>query len=301
MVCETESNFKGDEVMSEHSCAGQASSATAESSENAIAENLAGVKHKIVVLSGKGGVGKSTVATNLAVGLAQKGFRVGLMDVDVHGPSVPHLLHLQGTTPRVDAEGLHPVPYGQNLHVISVGFLLSDDKQPVIWRGPLKTGVIQQFLRDVRWGELDYLIVDCPPGTGDEPLSVLQYIGDRTHAVVVTTPQAIAVADVRRSVSFCRSTATPILGIVENMSGYLCPHCGKVEYLFSRNGGEELAKEMGVAFLGRIPLDPRMVKAGDEGRVLIAQEEESPAVEAFRRVMMPVCSLENDASEVQQG
>ncbi len=287
--------------MSEHSCAGQAAPAAAESSENAIAENLAGVKHKIVVLSGKGGVGKSTVATNMAVGLAQEGYRVGLMDVDVHGPSVPNLLHLQGVTPKVDAEGLHPVPCGENLHVISVGFLLSDDRQPVIWRGPLKTGVIQQFLRDVRWGKLDYLIVDCPPGTGDEPLSVLQHVGPRTHAVVVTTPQAVAVADVRRSVSFCRSTATPILGIVENMSGYLCPHCGRIEYLFSKNGGEKLAGEMGVAFLGRIPLDPSMVRAGDEGRVLIAQEEQSPAVEAFRQLMMPVRALEKSAPEGQNG
>ena len=256
-----------------------------------VLENLAQVKHKIVVLSGKGGVGKSTVATNLAVALSLAGCRVGLLDVDVHGPSVPRLLKLNGEVPMFEQEKLVPVPWSENLGVMSVGFLVRDDNEPVIWRGPRKISLIEQFLREVRWGALDYLIVDCPPGTGDEPLSVLQQLQPGVQVVVVTTPQEIAVADVRRSISFCRTVGAPIIGIVENMSGYACPHCGHVEEIFSAEGGANLAAETGIPLLGRIPLDPRLVKAGDQGNVFVQSDQDSPTVEAFRAIVQPVLKL----------
>lgn len=259
--------------------------------KNKVLENLAQVKHKIVVLSGKGGVGKSTVATNLAVALSLAGCRVGLLDVDVHGPSVPRLLKLNGEVPMFEQEKLVPVPWSENLGVMSVGFLVRDDNEPVIWRGPRKISLIEQFLREVRWGALDYLIVDCPPGTGDEPLSVLQQLQPGVQVVVVTTPQEIAVADVRRSISFCRTVGAPIIGIVENMSGYACPHCGHVEEIFSAEGGANLAAETGIPLLGRIPLDPRLVKAGDQGNVFVQSDQDSPTVEAFRAIVQPVLKL----------
>jgi Mrp family chromosome partitioning ATPase len=256
-----------------------------------LATSLAGIKHKIVVLSGKGGVGKSTVATNLAVALSLSGAKVGLLDVDVHGPSVPHLLKLNGVHPQVENNALVPVPWSENLGVMSVGFLLEDANEAVIWRGPRKTGVIDQFLREVKWGNLDYLVVDCPPGTGDEPLSVLQKMQPDVHVVVVTTPQEVAVNDVRRSISFCRTVGAPVLGIVENMSGYACPHCGQVEDIFSADGGVNLAAEMGVPFLGRIPLDPKLVRAGDQGNAFVQGEQDGPTAEAFRHIVRPVLDL----------
>ncbi len=260
-------------------------------SKDKLSINLARIKHKIVVLSGKGGVGKSTVATNLAVGLSQAGSQVGLLDVDVHGPSVPRLLKLNGEVPRSDEAGLLPVPWSDKLGVMSVGFLVRDDNEAVIWRGPRKTSIIDQFMREVTWGELDFLVVDCPPGTGDEPLSILQQLQPDVHVVVVTTPQEVAVADVRRSISFCRTVGAPILGIVENMSGYACPHCGQVENIFSADGGVNLAAEMDVPFLGRIPLDPQLVKSGDQGNVFVNGTQDNPTVEAINRIVAPVLNL----------
>lgn len=260
-------------------------------SKDKMSINLARIKHKIVVLSGKGGVGKSTVATNLAVALSQAGSQVGLLDVDVHGPSVPRLLKLNGELPRFDEAGLRPVPWSDQLGVMSVGFLVNDDNEAVIWRGPRKTSVIDQFMREVNWGELDFLVVDCPPGTGDEPLSVLQQLQPDVHVVVVTTPQEVAVADVRRSISFCRTVGAPILGIVENMSGYACPHCGQVEDIFAADGGVNLAAEMNVPFLGRIPLDPQLVKAGDQGNVFVKGAQDNPTAEAISRIVTPVLNL----------
>lgn len=255
-------------------------------------KNLSRIRHKIVVLSGKGGVGKSTVAVNLAVGLALAGKRVGLLDVDVHGPSAPRLLSLTGQDPHIEPDGMEPVPWSRNLSVMSLGFLLKDPNQAVIWRGPVKGGLIRQFLEDVAWGELDYLVVDCPPGTGDEPLSVLQFLGPAARAVIVTTPQAVAVDDVRRSVSFVRLCGNPILGIVENMSGFVCRHCGQVEDIFAAGGGENLAKEMSAPFLGRIPLDPELVRSADEGYPLLDVDRESPAARAFAAVLEPVLALD---------
>src|SRR6056297_1108244 len=193
---------------------------------------LGKIKHKFVVLSGKGGVGKSTVAVNLAVTLSDKGYRVGLLDVDIHGPSIPKMLDLDGTRLTAENEKLNPVIYKDNLKVISIGFMLEKGEDPVIWRGPLKYSVIKQFLKDVNWGELDYLVIDSPPGTGDEPLSVCQLVENLDGAVIVTTPQKLAAVDVRKSISFARELKIPILGLIENMSGFVCPECGTMTPIF---------------------------------------------------------------------
>jgi len=260
--------------------------------EERMQRNLAKIRHKIVVLSGKGGVGKSTVAVNLAVGLALAGKKVGLLDVDVHGPSVPRLLSLSGADPHMERDGMEPVPWSRNLGVMSLGFLIKDAEQAVIWRGPVKGGLIRQFLSDVFWGELDYLVVDCPPGTGDEPMSVLQFLGPTAHAVIVTTPQAVAVDDVRRSVTFVRLMGNPLLGLVENMSGFVCRHCGQVEDIFAAGGGERLSKEMGVEFLGRIPLDPELVRSADEGYPLLNVDKEGHAARSLLAVVDRLLALD---------
>lgn len=235
------------------------------------------IKNKLVVMSGKGGVGKSTVAANLAAALAMKGFQVGLLDIDVHGPTIPRLLSLSQERPHIEKDYIEPVPWGKNLWVMSLGFMLPDNKEAVIWRGPVKMTLIRQFLQDVAWGDLDYLVVDCPPGTGDEPLSALQLLGGDAKAVIVTTPQAVAVDDVRRSITFCREMDTPILGVLENMSGYACPKCGEHLDIFNSGGGKDLAAEMEVNFLGSIPIDPEIVRSGDQGYIYVKTQPESPA------------------------
>jgi Mrp family chromosome partitioning ATPase len=246
-----------------------------------LAQRLCRIRHKIIVLSGKGGVGKSTVAANLALSLAAQGKKTGLLDVDIHGPSVPKMLGLEGYPIEVSQEYWVPVPLGDNLKVMSIGFLLRGRDEAVIWRGPIKMGVIKQFLRDVEWGELDYLVIDSPPGTGDEPLSVIQLIEGLDGAVVVTTPQDISIIDVRRSIKFCRAVKTPVLGVIENMSGFVCPHCGKTTDIFKSGGGENMAKEMKVPFLGRIPLDPRIAQACDQGTPYVQALADSPSARAF--------------------
>lgn len=252
---------------------------------------LSMIKNKLVILSGKGGVGKSSIAANIAVGLSLRGKRVGLMDVDVHGPSIPRLLKLNGAKPEVGANGLYPIYWSKNLAVISLGFLLPSQDDAVIWRGPLKMGIIKQFIEDVVWGQLDYLVVDCPPGTGDEPLSVLQLMGKDAKAIIVTTPQNVAVDDVRRSVNFCKHTQNPVVGIIENMSGFVCPHCKQQVDIFKTGGGEELAKESGVPFLGKIPLDPTLVEAGDSGDVFIKYHKDSPAAQALSQILDKIINL----------
>ncbi|MCK4325422.1 Mrp/NBP35 family ATP-binding protein, partial [bacterium] len=204
----------------------------------ALSERLGKIKHKVVVLSGKGGVGKTTVAVNLAMSLSVLGKRIGLLDIDIHGPSVPKMLSLQGRTLQGKDETLYPVMLGENLKVISIGFLLKSEDDAVIWRGPMKMGVIKQFLKDVEWGELDYLIVDSPPGTGDEPLSICQLIENADGAIIVTTPQDIAILSVRKSIKFCRELNLPILGVVENMAGLICPHCQQRIDVFKSGGGK---------------------------------------------------------------
>ena len=227
---------------------------------------LSKIQHKLLIMSGKGGVGKSTVAATLALGLAGKGLNVGLMDVDLHGPSIPRLLGLtEMMADVVENEFIRPVVYNRNLRVISIEALMPEKDTAVIWRGPIKIGVIKQFLGDVKWDDLHFLIIDSPPGTGDEPLTVAQTF-DGAKAVVVTTPQEIALADVRKSINFCRQVDLPILGLVENMSGMVCPHCGEDIALYGSGGGEQAARLMDVPFLGRIPVDGRVVDAGDRGR-----------------------------------
>jgi len=244
------------------------------------------VGQKIIVLSGKGGVGKSTIAANLAIALAMAGRKVGLLDVDLHGPSVPKILGLEGKLLGPDCSGgIEPVALTENLKVVSIGLLPGSGHEAVIWRGPMKHNVICQLLRDVAWGELDYLVIDSPPGTGDEPLTVAQSVGRGALAVIVTTPQDVAIADVRRCVSFCNRLSLRVLGIVENMSGLLCPHCGKQVYLFKTGGGEKLAAEVGAPFLGRVPLDPQIVASGDDGTPFVQAFADSRAAEAFAGIL----------------
>jgi len=264
----------------------------------AIHRRMCQIKHKVLVLSGKGGVGKSTVAVNMAMSLSLSGMRVGLLDIDVHGPSVPKMLGIEGNHYHVQDDALLPVEAGA-LKVMSLGVLLPDRDEAVIWRGPMKMGLIRQFLKDVAWGELDYLVVDSPPGTGDEPLSVCQLIEDADGAVIVTTPQEVAVADVRRCVNFCRQVNMPVLGVVENMSGFVCPHCGEETPVFKSGGGVRMAADMSVPFLGGIPLDPRVADACDGGRAFVEQHADSPAAAAMRRVIDPILALESLADAGQ--
>jgi Mrp family chromosome partitioning ATPase/predicted Fe-Mo cluster-binding NifX family protein len=256
----------------------------------ALAKRMCGIEHKILVFSGKGGVGKSTVAANLAAALAADGKRVGLLDVDFHGPSIPRLLGLDGVRAggaKGDG-GIAPLRTPDGLRVMSIAALLEGRDSAVIWRGPLKMNVIKQLLRDVDWGELDYLIIDSPPGTGDEPLSVAQLIEGADGAVLVTTPQALSSDDVRRAVTFCRQVNLPVLGIIENMSGFVCPHCGKETQLFKAGGGEALAAETGVPFLGSVPIDPQVVTASDEGRPFVLEHPDSAAGRAFTAAIEPI-------------
>lgn len=251
----------------------------------ALARRMCQIGYKLLVMSGKGGVGKSTVAANLATSLALAGKSVGLLDVDIHGPSIPKLLGLDHERLVAHGQSLVPIDIGGNLKVMSIAFLLSSAIDAVIWRGPMKYGVIQQFLKDVEWGPLDYLVIDAPPGTGDEPLSVAQLVGQPAGAILVTTPQDLAIADVRRSVSFCHKVSMPVVGIIENMSGLVCPHCGGHVDLFKTGGGEGLAHEMDVPFLGRIPIEPQIVQCGDAGSPFVHRFAESAAAKAFVSVV----------------
>jgi len=257
--------------------------------ENAITRSLGQIKNKILVMSGKGGVGKSTVSVNLALALARKGHKVGLMDVDLHGPDVVRMLDLKGTVePPEKADDLvAPLQYEDNLKVVSLEYMMQNRDEAIIWRGPLKIQAIRQFLSDMDWGELDYLVIDAPPGTGDEPLTVAQTIPN-LKAIVVTTPQKVALADVRKSINFCKMVKVNITGVVENMSGFVCPNCNEVVDIFKKGGGEEIAREFDLPFLGRIPMDPRVVTAGDEGKPYLSSEEESPATEAFGQIVTAV-------------
>ena len=250
-----------------------------------LARKMCQIGYKLLVMSGKGGVGKSTVAANLAASLGLSGKSVGLLDVDIHGPSIPKLMGLENQRVVVRDQQILPLELGENLKVMSIGFFLATAADAVIWRGPMKYGVIRQFLKDVEWGPLDYLVIDAPPGTGDEPLSVAQLVGEPAGAVLVTTPQDLAVADVRRSVSFCQKVGLPVLGIIENMSGLTCPHCGGRIALFRSGGGESLAREMNVPFLGAVPFDPRIVECGDSGVPYSQRFSDSPAAAAFADVV----------------
>ncbi len=241
------------------------------------------IRSKIVVLSGKGGVGKSTVSVNLAAELSRKGARVGLLDVDLHGPSIPGMFNLQGSEVVSDGDTMLPVDFA-GMKVMSLGFMLKSDKEPVIWRGPMKMGAIRQLLKDVQWGDLDYLIIDSPPGTGDEPLSVCQLLGKVDGAVVVTTPQKVSVDDVRRSITFCTKLDMNVLGVVENMNGFVCPKCKEITYIFKSGNGKTMAEEMGVRFLGSVPIDPALVDACDSGKPFVLDSPETAAGKRFTAI-----------------
>ncbi|MEW6040312.1 MAG: Mrp/NBP35 family ATP-binding protein [Elusimicrobiota bacterium] len=251
-----------------------------------LARNMTQITAKILVLSNKGGVGKSSVAVNLAVALSKRGAKVGLLDADMHGPSVAKMLGFEGKRLQGGQNGISPYPVNPNLVAISMASFLENVDTPVVWRGPLKMGALRQFLAEVDWGKLDYLVIDSPPGTGDEPLSVCQLIRDLTGAIIVTTPQDIALLDSRKCVSFLRQLSTPIFGILENMSGLICPHCGKNIDLFKSGGGEKAAKELNIPFLGRIPFEPRIVESTDNGKSFI---EVYPGSEATK-VLEKICS-----------
>ena len=246
------------------------------------------IKHKLIVISGKGGVGKSTVAVNLAYGLAIKGNRVGLLDVDMHGPNIAKMLGIEGKRLFNSDLGIEPMKVLPNLKAVSLALLFENRDQPIIWRGPLKMITIKQFLADVNWGELDYLIVDSPPGTGDEPLSVCQLIPDISGAIVVTTPQDVAILDSRKSIVFAKELKMPVIGVIENMSGFMCPHCKKEIDLFGTGGGEKSAHDLKVPFLGRIPIEPEIVKFGDSGRPYIHFQSQTQIANIMNQILVKI-------------
>jgi len=253
-----------------------------------IDQNLKHIKHQILVLSGKGGVGKSSIAVNLAIWLSMQGKKVGLLDVDIHGPSVPKLLNLEDRKLQASRDKIEPIAYSDTLKVVSVGFIINNENDALIWRGPMKHNVIKQFVCDVSWGKLDYLIVDCPPGTGDEPLSIVQLLGKTDGAVIVTTPQQVAVTDVRKCITFCRQLNLSILGVLENMSGFVCPHCDHRTNIFGDDGGKHLANDFDVPFLGSIPIDPNMVPAADSGKPFIHFNNKTPTAQALSNAFEPL-------------
>ncbi len=270
-----------------------------ESQEEIIRCKLDRIKYKLIVMSGKGGVGKSSVAVYLSLALAQRGYEVGLMDIDLHGPSIPRMLGLEGLLGITPEQQIMPHRYGRNLKVVSIESLLQEQDAAVIWRGPIKHGVIKQFIADIEWGDLDFLIIDCPPGTGDEPLSIAHLIPEAL-AVIVTTPQEVALADVRKSINFCKKVNIKILGVVENMSGLYCPECGKFIPIFKTGGGIKTAQEMNVEFLGSLPFEPSVVEGGDIGKPVFNVDSNEPFSKSVNQIVekilgilhkMPQCRL----------
>ncbi len=248
------------------------------------------VRHKIAVISGKGGVGKSLITVNLALALAMRGRngRVGVLDADIHGPCVPKMLGMKGSRLQSGPPGIFPALGPLNIKVVSMGFLLPSDDSPVIWRGPLKMRAIRQFLAEIVWGNLDYLLIDLPPGTGDEALSVLQLLPEMDGVIIVTIPSEVSEDVVKKAVTFARKMEVPIIGIVENMSGIVCPHCGERIDVFGVGGGERIATEMNVSLLGNIPLDPSISKTMDAGTPFIATQPDSPAAKAFDAIVKKI-------------
>ncbi len=238
---------------------------------------MSAIGKKILVLSGKGGVGKSTVAVNLATELSKQGHKVGLLDVDLHGPSIPRMTGLEGQRIGGDGDNFYPLEVSANLKVMSIAFMLENTSQAVIWRGPMKYSVIQQLLANTVWGELDYLVIDAPPGTGDEPLGTAQLVGVNAGAVIVTTPQQVSIGDVRRCITFCNQVMLPIWGVIENMSSVICPHCGESFDIFKSDGGKKLADELSLSLLGSLPIDPGIVIGADAG-LSISESQACPPV-----------------------
>ena len=262
--------------------------------EKEIKERLGHIRNKILVMSGKGGVGKSSVAAYLSVSMAKRGYQVGLMDVDLHGPSIPQILGLKGDVRSGDHKGkMLPVFYMPNMDVISIETLMGNEKDSaIIWRGPLKGGVIKQFIADIEWKDLDYMIIDSPPGTGDEPLTVAQTISD-AKALIVTTPQEVSLADVRKSINFCRQVKMEILGLVENMSGLTCPHCGKMIDIFKTQGGRRTAQKENLKLLATLPFEPEIVREGDLGAVDLLDDKGLPLTREFDKMVDEIVRLTN--------
>ena len=258
--------------------------------EQDINDALGRIKHKIIVMSGKGGVGKTSTAVNLSLSLASMGHQVGIMDVDLHGPDVPRMLGLAGMLDLGTNRKLNPMRHSKNLSAVSIEALTPTKDEAIIWRGPVKYSAIQQFIGDVAWGDLDFLLIDAPPGTGDEPLTVAQTIPD-AKAIIVTTPQEVSLADVRKSINFCKIVKMDIFGLIENMSGFTCPHCASVIDLFGSGGGEKTAIAAGIPFLGKIPFDQKMVQCGDAGVSYPQQYKDSSVSKAYRALARNVAQL----------
>ena len=272
------------------SCASCPSTTQKRSKEEYIGCRLSRIRNKVLVMSGKGGVGKSSIACYLALSLAQKGYQVGLLDIDLHGPSIPKMFGLHGPLDITADREIIPHEYGPNLKIVSIESMLEDTDSPIIWRGPLKHGVIQQFLADCRWDDLDFLVIDSPPGTGDEVLSISKFITD-AKALIVTTPQEVALADVRKSINFCRKVDLQILGLVENMSGLFCPHCSKFVPIFRTGGGRMTSSAMKVEFLGELPFDPEVVEGGDRGVPLLEEHGDTPFAKALEQFVSKFLAL----------
>jgi Mrp family chromosome partitioning ATPase len=258
--------------------------------EEKLNTSLGQIKNKIMVMSGKGGVGKTSTSVNLSIALANKGFKVGIMDVDLHGPDVPRMLGLNGMLDLTDDRKLKPMKYSDNLSAVSIESLMPGKDDAIIWRGPVKHTAIRQFIGDVAWGDLDFLIIDSPPGTGDEPLTIAQIITD-AKALIITTPQEVSLVDVRKSISFCKTVNMVVFGLVENMSGYTCTHCGKVMDIFGSGGGEKTALANDIPFLSRIPFDPNVVACGDAGVSYAMIYKDSPVTTAFEAIANKLAEL----------
>lgn len=269
--------------------------------EARLKERLFHIRHKLMVMSGKGGVGKSTVAVNMAATLAMEGYAVGILDADIHGPNVPRMLGVDLCALEGTESGLRPVEAYPNLKAVSMALISHNPDSPIVWRGPIKHNVIKQFLGDVQWGDLDFLIVHLPPGTGDEPLSVAHLIGQVDGSVIVTTPQEVALLDSRKAVGFSRLLSIPVLGIVENMSGLVCPHCSAEIPLFKIGGGQRAADELNVPFLGRIPIEPDMVELCDQGKPMVWTKPYSRARKAYQELVQNLLARLNGASLGEAG
>ena len=255
--------------------------------EQLLRDRMAKVKHKIAIVSGKGGVGKSVTTVNLAIALALHGHRnkVGILDADIHGPSVPKMLGIRGRSLKAGPAGMLPVSGPFGVKVVSMDFLLPNDDTPVIWRGFLKMSAIRKFLSDVIWGQLDFLLIDLPPGTGDEPLSVMQFLPEMDGVIIATIPSEVSQIVVKKAVTFTRELKIPIIGIVENMSSFICPKCGSESSIFRTGGGMKIAEDLNVPFIGSIPLDPRICEASDVGKPFIVEYSDSPAAKAFIEIV----------------